>query len=305
MNAQPSPASRLPVAPSIALLLAVCSIGIAGAQTPPAPLPDQAGFLLQVRSKLKSDGLLQRQYTYREKRTNVRLNDRGEVIGRSEKIFDVYPARSGTEEYKRPVSVDGRPVDREQLESDDRDHRNQLLERLRQLDHESPNQREWRLRLEAEDNRKENETIDDAFRLYDFRLVGRQRFGGHDAVLLTFVPIPGFEPRTNEGRLLKNFSGRAWVAESDCQLIRVELEAIGDVSMGFGFLARFYKGSRVVFERRKVSDAVWLPSAFSYSAGGRILLVKKLRVEGVREYSDYKELGVGGLTALWQPRPGN
>jgi hypothetical protein len=74
--------------------------------------------------------------------------------------------------------------------------------------------------------------------------------------------------------------------------------------MGFGFLARFYKGSHVVFERRKVNDAVWLPSELSYSAGGRVLLVKKLRVEGVREYSDYKALGIDGLTALWQPHPG-
>jgi hypothetical protein len=281
-------------------------MGIAGAQAPSAALPDQTRFLRflqEVRSKLQTDRLLQRQYTYREKRTDVRLNDQGEVIGKSVKIFDVYPATSGKEEYKRPVSVDGLLVDREKLESDDRDHRNQVLERLKQIEHESPNQRERRLRLEAEDTRKENETIDDAFRLYDFRLIGRERFGGYDAVLLTFGPTPGFEPRTNEGRLLKNFSGRAWVAESDCQLIRVEVEAIDDVSMGFGFLARFYKGSHVVFARRKVSDAVWLPSELSYSAGGRVLLVKKLRVEGVREYSDYKALG-DGLTALWQPHPG-
>ena len=304
MNPRPSLASRLPLAPNIALLVAIGSMGIAGAQAPSAPLPDQARFLQQVRSKLQSDRLLQKQYTYREKRTDVRLNDQGEVIGKSVKIFDVYPATSGAEAYKRPVSVDGVPVDREKLESGDRDHRNQVHERLRQLEHESPNQRERRLRFEAEDKRKENEMIDDAFRLYDFRMVGRERFGGYDAVLLTFVPMPGFEPRTSEGRMLKNFSGRAWVAERDCQLIRVEVEAIDDVSMGFGLLARFYKGSHVVFERRKVSDAVWLPSGLSYSAGGRVLLVKKLRVEGVREYSDYKELGVDTLTTLWQPHPG-
>ena len=304
MNAQPSPAPRLPLAPNIALLVAVCSTGIAGAPAPSAPLPDQTRFLQQVRIKLESDRFLQRRYTYREKRTDVRLNDQGEVIGKSVKIFEVYPATSSTEAYKRPISVDGLPVDRETLESDDRDHRNQVLERLRRLEQESPNQRERRLRLEAEGERKENETIDDAFGLYDFRLIGRERFGGYDAVLLRFVPTPGFEPRTIEGRLLKNFSGRAWVAESDCQLIRVEVEAMGDVSMGFGFLARFYKGSHVVFERHKVSDAVWLPSELSYSAGGRVLLVRKLRVEGVREYSDYKELGVDGLTALWQPHPG-
>ena len=303
MNAQRSQAPRLPRAPNIAVFVAVCSMGLAGAQGPSAPLPDQARFLQQVRSRLQSDRLLQKQYTYREKRTDVRLNTQGEVTGKSVKIFDVYPGAGGLEAYKRPVSIDGLPVDPETLDSDDRDHRNRVLERLKELEHESPNQRDRRLRLEAEDERKENETIEDVFRLYNFRLIGRERFAGYGAVLLTFVPAPGFEPRTSEGRLLKNFSGRAWVAESDCQLIRVEAEAIDDVSMGFGFLARFHKGSRVVFQRRKVNDAVWLPSELSYSWGGRMLLVKKLRVEGVREYSDYKALGAEGLTALW-PHPG-
>jgi hypothetical protein len=305
MNAQRT-ASRLPVTPNIALLLAVCSVGIAGAQAPSAHLvlADQARFLQQVRSKLQSDRSLQRRYTYREKQTDVRLNDKGEVLGKSVKIFDVYPPLSGAEAYRRPISVDGLPVGREKLENDDRNHRNQVLEHLRLFESESPDQRERRLRLEAEDTRKENDAIDDAFQLYDFRLVGRERFAGYEAVLLTFVPAPGLEPRTNEGRLLKNFSGRAWIAEQDCQLIRVELEAIGDVSMGFGFLARFYKGSRVVFERRRVSDTVWLPSELSYTVGGRVLLVKKLRVQAVREYSDYKELGVDALMPLWQYHSG-
>jgi hypothetical protein len=65
------------------------------------------------------------------------------------------------------------------------------------------------------------------------------------------------EPRTNEGRLLKNFDGPD--SGTDCQLIRVELESTGDVSMGFDPL-RASTGSRVVFERRRVSDEVWLPS---------------------------------------------
>ena len=67
--------------------------------------------------------------------------------------------------------------------------------------------------------------------------------------------------------------------------------------MGFGFLARLYKGSRVVFQRRQVSDGVWLPSEFRYSGGGRVLLLKKLRVEGIREYSDYQAANEG------QPSP--
>jgi hypothetical protein len=50
-----------------------------------------------------------------------------------------------------------------------------VLERLR-LESESPDQRKGGCALEAEDTRKENDAIDDAFRLYDFRLVGRERF---------------------------------------------------------------------------------------------------------------------------------
>jgi len=237
----------------ISLLLALCSTVAVGAQAPTPPLPDRSGFLQQVRSTLQGDRLLQSQYSYREKRTDVRLNDHGEVIGRSEKVVDVDPAR------------------------------------LTELDRENPSQREKRLRSEAEDRRKENEMIDEAFCLYDFRMVGREQLDGYDAILFTIVPVSGFAPRTSEGKLLQKFSGRAWITESDHQLIRVEVEAIDDISMGLGFLARFYKGSHIVFQRRKVSDAVWLPSELRYGGGGRVLLVKKLRVEGAREYLDYKK----------------
>ena len=270
MNTRSDLAPWFLLAPKISLLLAVCSMGTVGAQAPSPSLPDQSRFLQQVRSTLQGVRLLQSQYAYREKRTDVRLNDHGEVIGRSVKVFD----------------------------------RNVVLERVKQIEHESQSQRERRLRNEAEERRKENEIIDEAFCVYDFHMVGRERLDGYDAILFTIVPTSGFVPRTSEGKLLQKFSGRAWVAESDSQLIRVEVEAIDDVSMGFGFLARFYKGSHVVFQRRQVTDAVWLPSELRYSGGGRVLLVKKLWVEGVREYSDYKKSSVDILAALSQPRPG-
>lgn len=251
----PSPPASPDRSPAtwISLLLALCSTVAVRAQAPLSPAPDQGRFLQQVRSTLQGDRLLQSQYSYREKRTDVRLNDRGEVIGRSEKVLDVDPARAT------------------------------------QVDRESPSQLEKRLRSVVEERRKQNEIIDEAFCVFDFRMVGRERLDGYDAIVFAIEPVSGFAPRTREGKLLQKFSGRTWVAERDSQLIRVEVEAIDDVSMGFGFLARFYKGSRVVFQRRQVTDTVWLPSELRYSGGGRVLLVKKLRVEGVREYSDYKK----------------
>jgi hypothetical protein len=274
------------------VLLVAGSLSVVGAQAPApvAPLPDQASFLQETRSALQNGRQLQSQYTHREKRTEVRVGDEGEVIGKSVKVFDVYPTPAGADAYRRLISVNGIPVDREKLEQTDRERRNALLECSRQLERETPSQREQRLRSEAESRRKENETIDDAFRLYDFRIIGRERIDGYDAILVTFSPAQGVTPRTTEGKLLQKFSGRAWVAESDHQLIRFEGESIDDVSMGFGLLARLYKGSHVVFQRRKVSEGVWLPSELRYSGGGRVLLVRKLRVEGIREYSDYRAL---------------
>src|SRR5712692_8693551 len=164
-----SPAARFSV------LFVAGSLSAVGAQAPApvGPLPDQARFLQETRIALQTDWQLQSQYTYREKRTEVRLGGESEVIGKSVKVFEVYPTPADADAYRRLISVDGIPVDRDKLEQSDRERRNALLDCTRQLERETPSQRDRRLRSEAESRRKENDTIDDAFRLYDFRMIGR------------------------------------------------------------------------------------------------------------------------------------
>jgi hypothetical protein len=254
-------AVRTALVARFAVILVVGSIGAVRAQVPSSGLPDQTLFLQQVRTTLQNDWPLQRRYTYREKRTELRLNDEHAVVGRSVKVFEVSPAPAGDDTLRRLLSVDGLPVDRERIE---------------------------RVRHEPDDGRNENDIIDDAFRLYDFHIAGREQIDGHDAIAFTFAPGSGVTPRTSEGKMLQKFSGRAWVSERDHQLIRVEVVSTDVVSMGFGLLARLDKGSQVVFQRRQVDAADWLPAEIHYTVGGRVLLLKKLRVEAVREYSDYR-----------------
>ena len=261
------------------------------------PLPDQTELLQQLRTNLQSDRLLQSRYTFREKRTDVRRDDHGTEVGRSEKVFDVYPALKGSDAYRRLISVDGVPPGRDSLEVAEHLRRSAMVDRARQVQNETPSQREKRLRDEADDRRKENDIVDDAFRLYRFRLTGRETLDGHEAIALTFTPVPGATPRTSEGKLLQKFAGRAWVDERDRQLMRLEVESVDDVSFGFGFIARLHKGSQMVFQRRPVND-VWLPSELRYSGDGRVLLLKKLRVEAIREYSDYRALSTETLAGL-------
>jgi hypothetical protein len=262
------------------------------------PLPDQTGLLRAVKSNLQGDRLHQRRYTYREKRTDVKRDDNGMVVSRSVKVFEVFPPVKGTDADRRLVAVDGVPRGAgERAAEADRQRQTALLERLRQLRNETPAQREKRLREEAEDQRKENDIVDDAFRVYRFHLEGHETLDGRETIMFTFNPDLGVMPLTSEGKLLQKFAGRAWIDEHDRQMMRLEVESTDDVAFGLGILARLHKGSQIVFQRRPVMDTtaptapLWLPSELRYSGGGRLLLVKKLRVEGIREYSDYKPVG--------------
>ena len=47
---------------------------------------------------------------------------------------------------------------------------------------------------------------------------------------------------------------RAWISESDAELVRVDLDAIDDLSFGWGLLARVHKGAVATYQRRKVNN---------------------------------------------------
>ena len=95
---------------------------------------------------------------------------------------------------------------------------------------------------------------------------------------------------------MSNFTAKAWVSESDYELVRVDIQAIDTVSFGLGLLARVHKGARASFTRRKVNNEVWLPARASYTASARIGLVKVMRVGGTSEFSDYRKFTVDTST---------
>ena len=72
------------------------------------------------------------------------------------------------------------------------------------------------------------DAIDDLFRVYDIRMVGRETLDGRDTIVSTLTPN-GTRPRTDDGDIMRHFKARAWVSESDYELVRVELEALDDL----------------------------------------------------------------------------
>jgi hypothetical protein len=101
---------------------------------------------------------------------------------------------------------------------------------------------------------------------------------------------------------MKSFAARAWVSEADYELVRLEVEATENVSMGMGFIARVHKGATASFIRRKVNDEVWLPARAEYRVSARILLLKAFREGSVSEFSSYRKFSVDTSTTISAPQ---
>ena len=97
---------------------------------------------------------------------------------------------------------------------------------------------------------------------------------------------------------MRHFGVRAWVSETDYELVRLQAEAFETVPFALGLLARMHKGSRLAFERRKVNDEVWLPARVTYTGSARIGLIKTIRRGGSSEFSNYKKFTVGTTTTF-------
>ena len=86
---------------------------------------------------------------------------------------------------------------------------------------------------------------------------------------------------------MKQFEGTAWVSEVDHEIVKLDMHAKGDVTIGWGLLGRIHEGSRFIFQRRKVEN-VWLPAQITFDATGRTLLLRKFQLNVVTTYSGYK-----------------
>jgi hypothetical protein len=66
------------------------------------------------------------------------------------------------------------------------------------------------------------------------------------------------------------------------------METLDTISWG-GILARLAKGDRLIFEKTRVNDEVWLPKRLLITGSARVLLVKGYRGDIEISYNNYKK----------------
>ena len=279
------------------LVLAALLLSTLSAQE--RPLPDFDAFAAQVKAHLATDEERQSGYMFVERRIEQRLDAVGRQTKESVKVFEVYPGLPGEDRYRRLIEENGMRVVPDELAKEDRERRQTVESYSRKIASESDRRKADR-ELDKQ-RRKYAAAIDDLFRIYDIRMVSREAIDGHDTIFATLTPKARVKPATDDGKIMRHFNARAWISESDYELVRVEIEAIDDLSFGLGLLARVHKGTVAAFERRKVNNEAWLPAKVTWTASGRVLLLRRLRLRGVSEFSGYRKFTVDTSTTYTQP----
>jgi hypothetical protein len=264
------------------------------------PLPDFNTFAAEVKKHLATDEERQSGYVFNERRLEQKVNAAGRVTDETVKVYEVYPGLPGEERYRRLIEENGRPIPADRLARQDADRRKKAEEYARKQTVASERQKEAREQDKA--RREYSAAVEDLFRIYDIQMVRREPIEGLDTILATLTPKPGVRPQTGDGRIMRHFKARAWISESDYELVRVEIEAIDNLSFGLGLLARVHKGTVATFQRRKVNGETWLPLQVTWTASGRVLLLRRLRLRGVSEFSNYRRYSVDTSTTIGSPR---
>jgi hypothetical protein len=296
----PSPAGLARLLCALALVVAAASGAARAAQE--RPLPELQAFLAEARTRLQPDNERQRSYIYVETQRTRKLDGSGKPRSESVKVVESYPALPGeNERWERVLEEDGKKKTEAELARQDADRRKTAEGVARRLSSQDQADQARAAQSRDRERREALQRIDDIFVVYDIKMVGRERIDGRDTIELALDPRPGARPVTREGKWMQAFKCRAWVSETDHELVKLNADAIRDVNIGFGMLARMNTGTQLSFVRRLVDGEVWLPARADYTIRARVLMLKRYDQGGTIEFSNYRKFTVDTSTTIEPP----
>jgi len=266
------------------------------------PLPDLQQFLAQARTRLQTDNERQRSYIYVETQRERKLDGAGRVRSEKVKVVESYPPLPGEDErWERVLEADGRRKTEAEVARQDAERQKTAETVARRLSSQSEADRVKATRAYEHDRKEALDRINDIFVVYEIAMAGRERIDGHDTIALTLEPKPASRPATREGKWMQYFRCRAWISETDHELVKLNVEAIRDANIGFGLLARMNRGTVMTFTRRFVNNEVWLPARADYTIKARVLMLKRYLQGGTIDFSNYRKFSVDTATTIAPP----
>lgn len=229
------------------------------------PLPEEEPFFKAVRENMARANREQYKYAYKERRTEIHTNPFGRLGTGEVRLYEVTPGPDPSVYFRRLLERDGKPV------PDSR-----------------PERQERRIR------RGGPSAVDDTVATLRFAIDRRESLNGRDMIVVRFEPRPDADPQTREGRMARAFKGQIWVDEQAREVVRVEAVAVDDLSYGFGVVARLNEGTTAMLTRARADGNIWLPTSIRLKGTGRALLVRRLNIDFVIEWFDYRRVEAAG-----------
>jgi len=242
-----------------ALAGAVMVAATAGARQAP-PLPDAEPFYAAARANVERAQIEQRDFAYRERRTELHLNPFGRMGTGGTLVFEYTPLPDGGAE-RRLIERDGTPVTDAEVER------------------RPPRRRGSR-----------RSAVEDAIGVLRFTIERRTLLEGQPTIAVKFEPKPGASAETREGNLVRRFTGTIFVDEASTEVVRVDATAIEDLTYGFGMVARLGKGTSIALRRERIEPNLWLPTSVRFTGKGRALLFRHLDIDQSIEWTNYRRL---------------
>jgi len=285
-----------------AVALVVIGLAPAGGAAQDRPLPDLQAFLAQARTRLQTDNERRRAYIYVETQRERKLDGSGRTRSEKVKVVESYPPLPGEDErWERVLEENGRRKTEAEVARQDAERQKTAEAVAKRLTSPNPADRAKAARAYEQSRKEALDRINDVFVVYDVAMVGRERIEGRDTIALTLEPKPNSKPVTREGKWMQYFRCRAWISESDHELVKANVEAIRDANIGFGVLARMNTGTVMTFTRRFINNEVWLPARVDYTIKARVLMLKRFLQGGTIEFSNYRKFTVDTATTIAPP----
>jgi hypothetical protein len=266
---------------SAALLFSIAS----ALPSQPPPAPDEFGR--RVRMAFQLDPQIQKNFTYLERRRDIKVSRLGKVTVGPLRTFQVYPSDGPGGTYKRLIEIEGKPLPPDELARRDAEHAQDLRDAEAGAGTDGPRPRSEQMREAEEAQRDRAAIFADSLAVFQATYAGRETIEGEPVIVADLKPRADARVSTREGRWMKHFSGRMWLAANDYALVKLDMRAFEDITLGWGVIGRINEGSRVFYKRHRFEHA-WLPAELTFEVTGRTLLFRPFNVNTTTTYSAYK-----------------
>ena len=249
-----SPRSAVTAACAV-LALALSSLAAFPSDDP--PLPSAEDVVHKVRAAVTNPEvrLASAQFRYVQRTLIEKMDDKGRLREREERVYDVGPLAGGV--YSSLVEKNGKSLSSADL-LDEKERRQRFLER-------SGTQKfgggdSDRVPLDPE-----------LFSRYKAEVLGREWKDGRSQVILRFWPRSADLPiRRRQDYVLNKLTGKVWIDEQDWEIVKVDAHLTERVRVMLGLVAALDKVD-LGFEQLPMGGGVYLPLRLSANFEGRKL----------------------------------